>query len=177
MPQLVKRGKFVFGWSVVSQDRRIAIPPAARQEYGFQPGETIAFTCGSRRSGGFGAGRKQVVTASTHISTRICAEGMLAENHILSLPPSLPVSPGDRLLVVRGSWLVLSFLKSGPIVDEALLHPREVEVPGFGRDPFPVKRKSPQAQKGRRLRMERPASAMSPRPHRVTVAGSGTTSP
>ena len=127
MPQLAKRGKFVFGWSVVGQDRHIEIPAQAWQEYGFEPGEAICFTCGSRRSGGFGIGKKEVVAASKYISTRICAEDFMATNRTLILPPSLPAVPGDRLLVVRGSWVVLSFLLRGPIVEEALLHP-ELEV-------------------------------------------------
>ena len=36
MPQLVKGGKWVFGWIVVGRLKKIRIPPEAYNEYGFQ---------------------------------------------------------------------------------------------------------------------------------------------
>ncbi len=59
MPQLVKGGKWVFGWVVVSPGNEIRIPPVAFAEYGFQAGETIFLTRGSDlRAGLASAGRK-----------------------------------------------------------------------------------------------------------------------
>ncbi len=39
MPQLVKGGKWVFGWVVVRAGKKIAVPPEAYREYGFQAGD------------------------------------------------------------------------------------------------------------------------------------------
>lgn len=126
MPQLAKGGKWVFGWVVLGQNYELCIPPEAYSEYGFQPGEVIAFIRGSRRSGGFGLGRRERLALSP-IRSRILAEGTMGEQMQVILPKTLGIQPGEHLLVVRGSGLALSFLQQGPICDEALRHP-EVEV-------------------------------------------------
>jgi hypothetical protein len=41
MPQLVKGGKWVFGWCVVGPAGETQIPPEAYLEYGFQSGEKL----------------------------------------------------------------------------------------------------------------------------------------
>ena len=41
MPQLVKGGKYVFGWSVIGEDGGVVIPGEAVLEYGFEPGDTV----------------------------------------------------------------------------------------------------------------------------------------
>lgn len=54
MPQLVKGGKYVFGWSKVNDEGKIVIPSKAFIEYHFKAGEKIILLSGSRTSGGFG---------------------------------------------------------------------------------------------------------------------------
>jgi hypothetical protein len=61
MPQLAKRGKWVFGWVVVGKQRTITIPPDAYREYGFQAGDEVIFLRGSKRSGGFSMGRVEKI--------------------------------------------------------------------------------------------------------------------
>jgi hypothetical protein len=56
MTQLEKGGKWVFGWVVIRAGKRMVVPPEAYCEYGFRVGDEIAFTRGSRASGGFGIG-------------------------------------------------------------------------------------------------------------------------
>jgi hypothetical protein len=51
MPQLVKGGKWVFGWVIVGRQREMQIPPEANAEYGFQTGDQVFLLPGSRRSG------------------------------------------------------------------------------------------------------------------------------
>ena len=126
MPQLAKGGKWVFGWVVVGQDREIRVPPEAWTEYGFQMRDDILFTRGSRRSGGFGVGRREVL-AHSPILARALAEGRIAKQGMVSLPQTLDAQPGERLLAARGSGLALGFLQRGPIYEEALKHP-ELEV-------------------------------------------------
>jgi hypothetical protein len=53
MSQLVKGGKWVFGWVVVFPGGEVPIPPAAFIEYGFQPGERVLFLRGSGLALGF----------------------------------------------------------------------------------------------------------------------------
>jgi hypothetical protein len=124
MPQLAKRGKWVFGW-VVGGQRKIIIPPEAYHEYGFQTGDEVIFLRGSRRSGGFGIGRVETIPAL--LEQRILARGRVARQGRVNLPPETGVQPGDRLLAVRGSALALGLLAQGPIYEEALKHP-ELEV-------------------------------------------------
>jgi hypothetical protein len=122
MPQLTKSGKWVFGWVVVGQGREIRVPPEAWTEYGFQMQDDILFTRGSRRSGGFGLGRREVLARSP-IRARALAEGRIIKQGMVSLPQTLDAQPGERLLAARGSGLALGFLQRGPIYAEALKHP------------------------------------------------------
>jgi hypothetical protein len=126
MPQLTKGGKWVFGWVVVGQGREIRVPPEAWLEYGFQIRDDVLFTSGSRPSGGFGIGRREVLAGSPILS-RTWAEGTITSQGMISLPQSVDVHPGERLLVARGSGLALGFLQRGPIYDEAVKHP-ELEI-------------------------------------------------
>ena len=64
MPQLVKGGKWVFGWVVIQPDRSLPIPPAAWQEYGFTVGEEAIFIRGSRTSGGVILATPRLMAAS-----------------------------------------------------------------------------------------------------------------
>ncbi|MBN2677445.1 MAG: hypothetical protein JXR32_05205 [Anaerolineaceae bacterium] len=128
MPQLVKGGKWVFGWSVASPRGTICIPPAAFNEYGFVTGEHVLYFHGSRTSGGFGVGRKEKLSAlQSPILQRSIGEGVIQADGLIRLPPDSGIIPGDRLLVVRGSGLALGFIQFGPIIDEALKH-ADIEI-------------------------------------------------
>ncbi len=128
MPQLVKGGKWIFGWCVVGLAGEIQIPPEAYAEYGFQSGESVLFLRGSQRSGGFGIGRRErLAQAQIPLQRRAFGQGMLDGTGQVALPPEAGVKSGERLLVVRGSGLALGFLQRGPIYEEALSHP-EIET-------------------------------------------------
>lgn len=153
MPQLVKGGKHVFGWSRVGEGGRIAIPPEAMTEYGIAVGTRVICMPGSRRSKGFLAALpgllygtpfenvldefgeqggtapvKQQVTGKkgkTFVRTEVEQGGYV------SVPEealhNYGVTVGDLLLAVRGSYIAVSFIVQGPIIDEARRHP-ELEV-------------------------------------------------
>jgi len=128
MPQLVKGGKWIFGWTIVSPDRFITIPPDAWIEYGFQIDDPIAFLKGSKTSGGFAVGRIETLNQkSALLLDRAIAHGSITTAGRIALPPAVDVHPGDHLLVARGSGLALGFLIKGPIIDEALKHP-EIDI-------------------------------------------------
>lgn len=126
MPQLVKGGKWVFGWAIVDNNGNLAIPPAAFVEYGFQPGETVFIIRGSRSSGGFSVGRSEKLDGSP-LQCRIIGQSTIDDNGRVKLPAVVGMLHGESLLVVRGSGLALGFLHHGPIYEEALIHP-EIEV-------------------------------------------------
>jgi bifunctional DNA-binding transcriptional regulator/antitoxin component of YhaV-PrlF toxin-antitoxin module len=149
MPQLVRGGKYVFGWSKVSEKGRIFIPQEARDEYGLKQWERVILMSGSRRSGGFAvttpgllAGSPLATALSRFPRLRtfqmpearvVRVEGMsfcwtsIDEEGYITLPEATlreyEIMPGDRLLAVRGSGLALGFALRGPIVDVALTHP------------------------------------------------------
>jgi hypothetical protein len=128
MPQLVKGGKWVFGWVIVGLQGELAIPPEAWDEYGFQAGDEVTFLAGSRRSGGFGLSHSRLLAeVPTPLPVRALARCRIDEDGHLVVPPAVGVKPGDRLLAVRGSGRALGFVAQGPIYDEALQHP-ELEI-------------------------------------------------
>ena len=127
MPQLSKGGKWIFGWVVVNENRKIRIPPEAFSEYGFCSGEVVLFTHGSRTSGGFSLGRQTILLKNEKINIRSIAKGILEENMVIYLPPAIDAQPGERLLAVRGSRFALGFIQRGPIYTTALHH-TDIEV-------------------------------------------------
>jgi hypothetical protein len=128
MPQLVKGGKWVFGWVVVGEEGWIDVPPDAWDEYGYHVGDEIVFIQGSLTSGGFAVGRAdRLADSPLSAGSRILARGSIRQEKRIDLPSAVGVQPGDRLLAARGSGLALGFLVKGRIVDEALKHP-ELEV-------------------------------------------------
>ncbi len=130
MPQLVKGGKWVFGWVIVESRGELRIPPAAWDEYGFQVGDEVTFIAGSRRSGGFGLSHPRLLAKMpTPLHLRVLARGQVSADGRVELPSAVGILPGDRLLVVRGSGRALGFIVRGPIYDKALAHP-ELEIFG-----------------------------------------------
>ncbi|MBN2550670.1 MAG: hypothetical protein JXB15_16010 [Anaerolineales bacterium] len=126
MPQLVKGGKWVFGWCVVGPAGEIKIPPGAYQEYGFVPGEDVIITRGSRRSGGFGLGRQEKL-ANSPLLSRFHGRATIGAAGQVVLPAETGLQPGEHLLAVHGSGLALGFVQRGPIYEEALKH-SEIET-------------------------------------------------
>ena len=153
MPQLVKGGKYVFGWSYVHPDGMLMIPPEARIEYRFAFGESLIVMSGSKTSKGF------AITNHIHIKntalesmidqlpeiaqfqelnnefisyhSRIFTWTILDEYGYIRIPPAVlakySVKTGDKILAGRGSGLALAFIKQGTIIEEALKH-HELEL-------------------------------------------------
>ena len=153
MPQLVRGGKYVFGWSPVGEDGGITVPPEACREYRLGPGEKVFLLPGSRTSGGFSIVRESVLEHSKlafFLSASPDPAGFnVKEGEVFtvkgknlawcSLRPggrlALPlrtleiygIRPGYRLLCGRGSGLGPAMICRGLIVSEAEKHP-EIEV-------------------------------------------------
>ena len=54
MPQLVKGGKYIFGWAKIGNNGEIRIPPEAYHEYDLKKDKNSILFSGSKTSGGFG---------------------------------------------------------------------------------------------------------------------------
>jgi hypothetical protein len=126
MPQLVKGGKWVFGWCVVGPAGEIQIPPEAYVEYDFQPGEKVFIIRGSQSSGGVSIGRPEKIKNSP-MKLRFIGEATIGVLGKITLPAEANIQPGERLLAVRGSSLALGFVQRGLIFEEALKH-RRIEI-------------------------------------------------
>jgi hypothetical protein len=152
MPQLVKGGKHVFGWTRIKPDGRIRVPDEAFEEYHFQSGEKIILMSGSRTSGGFSIIKRDALAASkigrrifhwmNHLNgpdsftaagqTPVRSGGRLISWMIMDedknirlsdeLITALELKFGHKLLVGRGSGLGPAFIAGGPIFEEALKH-------------------------------------------------------
>jgi hypothetical protein len=149
MPQLVKGGKYVFGWSIVRINRDVIIPDEAYLEYGFFNDEKAILMSGSKKSGGFGLSSKRLL-ADTPIGNLLnkypdllnykINEGEIKKIHkrifswvnikkeksinlTESLMHAFNIKMNKKLLVARGSGLALGFITSGPIYEEAKKHP------------------------------------------------------
>jgi bifunctional DNA-binding transcriptional regulator/antitoxin component of YhaV-PrlF toxin-antitoxin module len=152
MPQLEKGGKYVFGWSQIREDGTIVIPAEAVKEYALKPGTQVILISGSRSSGGFVMAIKSllkqsemssILTKSPELDSEQFAEGQIvrigkrkycqsrvADKNIIILNPQIleafGISAGDRLLSVRGSYIGVSMLAKGLIVECAKRHPELV---------------------------------------------------
>jgi bifunctional DNA-binding transcriptional regulator/antitoxin component of YhaV-PrlF toxin-antitoxin module len=148
IPQLVKGGKYIFGWSKVSENGKIKIPPETCDEYGFKSGDRVLITSGSKTSGGFSLIKIDSFLNSSLASIRNEIPAIfnfelsvgeilfhknrnycwskIEENCIIHLPitslEKFGINSGDKLLVGRGSGLGPAFLIKGLIIEEALKH-------------------------------------------------------
>jgi bifunctional DNA-binding transcriptional regulator/antitoxin component of YhaV-PrlF toxin-antitoxin module len=152
MPQLVKGGKYAFGWSRVGEQGRVVIPPEAVEEYHLKESEKLIVMPGSRTSGGFGLAPPESLSRSPlrAVLDDCSARGIFQKpageiiqrkgkaycwvelrDGGVSIPPAAlakyGIRIGDRLLVIRGSGLAVGFAVRGPIVAEAEKH-RELKV-------------------------------------------------
>jgi len=154
MPQLLKGGKYIFGWSKVVEDGKIIIPEEAYLEYKFNEDKKGILMSGSKRSGGFGLSSNRLIRNSPigkmlkgfpELINHQLEEGEIIKikeknfcwikiykRGIIKVPQktsiAFKVKINDNLLVGRGSGLALGFIAKGPIYEEAKKHP---EIPYF----------------------------------------------
>jgi len=152
MPQLVKGGKYVFGWTRINKDFRIRIPDETYDEYNFTETDKLIILSGSKSSGGF-----SIITPNSIINSKLSknitrligykketnsfttnkleiykhGERIISWTSIedvkyfrlsIELIASLNINIEDKLLVGRGSGLGPAFILKGIIYKEALKH-------------------------------------------------------
>ncbi|MFX1518052.1 MAG: hypothetical protein ACFFC6_17260 [Promethearchaeota archaeon] len=158
MPQLVKGGKFVFGWSLVQKTGKISMPEEAFFEYDFNNCDKIVILPGSSTSGGFSIacvsqlskGSLKEILAHLRYSEKlktfeipeqkvleyknkrfICWLKLAKSKYFTLLPEVLQVygiEIGDKLLVCRGSGHALGFIVRGPIIETAQNHELKISI-------------------------------------------------
>lgn len=152
MPQLLKGGKYIFGWTMINEDYKARVPDETYNEYNFTETEKLIILSGSRSSGGF-----SLITPNSIINSKLSKDiirlvGYQKEKDLFTVDKlkiikqgerllswtsldekkyfrlsleiifSLNLSIGDRLLVGRGSGLGPAFIAKGTIFEEALKH-------------------------------------------------------
>jgi bifunctional DNA-binding transcriptional regulator/antitoxin component of YhaV-PrlF toxin-antitoxin module len=148
MPRLVKGGKYVYGWSEVSNHGSILVPDEALIEYNLKPPCKVILLSGSRRSGGFAittvsllknsalsrlldenpkrASFQLLEGVTTTVARKPCCWVTLNSNGCIVVPletlKKYGINIGDLLLSVRGSRLGLGFCAKGPLINEAKQH-------------------------------------------------------
>jgi bifunctional DNA-binding transcriptional regulator/antitoxin component of YhaV-PrlF toxin-antitoxin module len=149
MPQLERGGKYVFGWSQISKNGTVVIPAEAVNEYGLKPGMEIILISGSKSSGGFIMAIKallkqsemgSILTKKPELDSEQSVEGQIViigerkycrckfgDNNTIVVSPQVleafGINAGDRLLSVRGSYIGVSMIAGGLIVERAKRHP------------------------------------------------------
>jgi len=153
MPQLVKGGKYIFGWSKVGNGGKIKIPPEAYTEYNLKLDKKAILLSGSKTSGGFGLSSmrilknsimKEVLDRNISLANYMIPEGEVIEfknktycwvkihkDKTINLPKrtlkTFGITRNNLLLCGRGSHLAIGFIAKGPIFNEAKNHP-EIEI-------------------------------------------------
>ncbi len=149
MPQLVKGGKYVFGWSLVHETGKIMIPEEAYFEYEFNTSDKIVIIPGSSTSGGFSIASinhlikgpfKEILKLLNYSEEAksfeipelelrkykkkrfFCWIRLEKAKYFILNPRVLNaygVEIGEKLLVCRGSGYALAFIGKGPIIETA----------------------------------------------------------
>lgn len=153
MPQLVKGGKNVFGWSKVSTNGKIKIPEEVRIEYDLHPNNKVILLSGSKTSWGFsivkieklrGSSLSSILEQNPNLASFEISQGMpiqhnqrylcwteISRDGSISIPIETlkvyGIKAGDLVLSARGSGLGVGFIVRGPIIKEAKKH-HELEI-------------------------------------------------
>jgi hypothetical protein len=154
MPQLKKRGKYIFGWSIVNDEYRILLPPEAIAEYGILEEKKVIIISGSKRTGGFCVSRKGLLEKSALkdllvVHSELINDGIqegtfikykgrlycwlsISENGELTLTRNiiemLEISKKQKLLSIRGSDIAFVMGAKGPLIQRAQEYIGQISV-------------------------------------------------
>jgi bifunctional DNA-binding transcriptional regulator/antitoxin component of YhaV-PrlF toxin-antitoxin module len=153
MPQISKRGKFIFGWSLVSESRQIIIPNQAYDEYLLKDSDKVILISGSKRTGGFCVSSKIMIEKSsinglfeafpllheykTNEGEFVKYKGrlycwvnqidgiLMLSNETLN---ALNLKIGDKLLSIRGSDIAFVMGAKGPLIERANKTDKHIDI-------------------------------------------------
>jgi hypothetical protein len=98
MPQLVKGGKYIYGWTRIHPDGRIRVPEEAFSEYQFSVDAVIILTSGSKTSGGFSIISPERIESTTIGQPILSLIRDPEDSQSLLSPGSQVVTSGDRII-------------------------------------------------------------------------------
>lgn len=147
MPQLAKGGKFVYGWSPISPNGQVNLPPQVVQEYQLPSNGKLILMSSSKISGGFCVTSKAMLEHSQlsvilkdnpplarytlpegktikYKGRQYCWVTMKDKSLWLSEETmrTYDVKSSDRLLSIRSSNIAFALIVKGPIISEAKKH-------------------------------------------------------
>lgn len=164
MPQLNKGGKFVFGFSVISNHNSLQIPEPVLREYGVaKEGRVIIFT-GSRITGGFcvtsrtllaNSKLKHILDDCPALANYEAEKGRFIRYKgrgysWLNISPAgvicladgamddLHLSVGSKLISIRSSDIAFTMGAKGPLMDKAYAYPGDMPMYDPPAESFPV---------------------------------------
>lgn len=144
MPQITKGGKYIFGWSKISENGKLVFPPMAVEAYRLKEEDHIYIVSGSRQTGGFcvlpeplliNSKIKNILEENLNLADRSLGEGelisykgrkygwlALKENTIhlsAQLMKNLDIKVGDELLSIRSSDIAFTMGAKGRLINKA----------------------------------------------------------
>lgn len=153
MPQISKRGKFIFGWSIISDSQQIIIPKQAYDEYLLKNCDKVILISGSKRTGGFCVSNRMMIEKSginglfeafpllyeykTKEGEFVKYKGRLycwlkQKDGILSLSNEtlsvLNLKTSDKLLSIRGSDIAFVMGAKGLLIDRAIKTDKRIDI-------------------------------------------------
>ena len=154
MPQMNKGGKFIFGKSLIREDRVLQFPSQAIHEYDITVDGKVYLFTGSKSTGGFCVTRKGLLEPSklghilednpalkdysadegefisykgrSYAWVNITNDGRISlTNEMMSF---LKIEPGMKLLSIRSSDIAFTMGAYGRLVEESMKHEDEIPV-------------------------------------------------
>lgn len=153
MPQVTKGGKYIFGWSIVGDTGLVALPAMAVEEYSIDCEQKVVLFTGSKKTGGFCVTRVGLLQQSPipilndhpELESYQTAEGTffsykgrkygwvsITKPGLIQLTKEmmdvLQISPGTKLLSIRGSCYAFVMGARGPLLERAENYDGDIEV-------------------------------------------------
>lgn len=154
MPQMRKRGKFIFGKSIIRESGVIQFPEQVIKEYDIASEGKIYLVTGSKKTGGFCVSRKGLLASSKlgHILNdnprlrdyaskegefikykgrayawvKINGEGKISLGD--DVMQYLKLEKDMKLLSIRSSDIAFTMGAYGPLLEESFKHEKEIKV-------------------------------------------------
>ena len=153
MPQISKRGKYIFGWSIVRENGLIRFPDEAIKEYKLTEETFIYIVSGSKQTGGFcvmpaplfsKSKLQHILKENESLAIRVLEEGQLLsykgrkygylsyKNNFVKLTEPLMqilnIKIGDKLLSIRSSDIAFTMGHKGVLIEKALAYDGEIKI-------------------------------------------------
>ena len=153
MPQIVKGGKYIYGWLIIKSDKSINLPKMVIEEYKISDKDKCILFTGSKTTGGFCLSTISLLEKSMLknilIDNRELWECRIPEQEFIKYKGRkycwIPINCGklvlnkntltecdliidDKLLSIRSSNIAFTLGVKGPIIEQAKKYSGEIEI-------------------------------------------------